>query len=60
MSEIEFDDSQETGNWLHAEAYAEEERGTLPSLQRPGTRDEETPPEDVHEDGSHSQTSLGD
>jgi predicted metal-binding protein len=60
MSEIEFDDSQETGNWLHAEAYAEEERGMLPSVQRPETLDEETPPEDGHEDGSRSRTSLGD
>ncbi len=59
MTKWKFDDSHETGNWLHQEAYAEFEQGTLKSVQ-PDARDEETPPEDGHEDGSRSRTSLGD
>jgi hypothetical protein len=55
---FKFDDSQETGNWLHHEAYAEFESGTLKSVQRVAEPDGEKPT-DKQEDASEPQTSAG-
>jgi hypothetical protein len=55
---FKFDDSQETGNWLHREAYAEFESGTLMSVQRVAEPDSETPT-DKQGDASEPRTSTG-
>jgi hypothetical protein len=57
---FKFDDSQETGNWLHQEAYAEFANGTLTSVQRVAEPDGETPTSDKPEDASEPRTSTGD
>jgi hypothetical protein len=57
---FKFDDSQETGNWLHQEAYAEFESGTLTSVQRVAESGGVPPTSDKHEDASEPRTSTRD
>jgi hypothetical protein len=57
---FKFDDSQETGNWLHREAYAEFEQGKLKSVQHAPVEKDETPKGDEQEEVPPRQPPLGD